>query len=99
MLAYVGFMGAAGRFLWGYIGDVWHRGWTLFIAIIGEIVGALLVFINPLLSLWVFSFFTAAATPVYWPIAGRWGKEYTATVGALGYIAMYLGAGMLAGKW
>jgi hypothetical protein len=57
----------------------------------------------PVVSLsncFAFAFFGSAHTPNYWSCAKKeFGKEKLGTVIGLGYVAMYLGAGVLYGKW
>jgi len=54
----------------------------------------------PLLSLSLFTFMSAIHTPNYWAYCKeQWGPKYISTVVALGFFFMYLGAGVMYGKW
>lgn len=56
--------------------------------------------LNPILATLMFAPFASAHTPNYWTVAKKeFGSEYLGTVLGLGYVAMYLGAGVLYGKW
>ena len=56
--------------------------------------------INPILSLIVFTFMSAIHTPNYWAYCKeQWGPKYISTVVSLGFFFMYLGAGVMYGKW
>lgn len=54
----------------------------------------------PILSLVIFTFMSAIHTPNYWAYCKEmWGPKYISTVVALGFFFMYLGAGVMYGKW
>ena len=56
--------------------------------------------INPVLSLIIFTPMSAIHTPNYWAYCKeKWGPKYISTVLGLGYFFMYLGAGVMYGKW
>ena len=56
--------------------------------------------VYPLAALILFVPFSAIHTPNYWAWAKfHFGRKYLATVVGLGFVAMYLGAGVMFGKW
>jgi MFS family permease len=56
--------------------------------------------IMPLTSLVLFTFMSSIHTPNYWAYCKeQWGPTYIATVVSLGFFFMYLGAGLMYGKW
>ena len=71
--------------------------------IVGTMGMALAVYLlkfNPLISLIIFTPMSAIHTPNYWAYCReQWGPKYISTVLGLGYFFMYLGAGVMYGKW
>jgi hypothetical protein len=56
--------------------------------------------VYPVLSLILFTFMSAIHTPNYWAYCKeQWGPKYISTVVGLGFFFMYLGAGVMYGKW
>lgn len=73
---------------------------TIIIGTIGMIITIPLTKTDPLLAMYIFAPFSAIHTPNYWTLAkDMFGKKYLATVMGLGFVAMYLGAGFMYGKW
>ena len=98
------------RFVVGWLGDdicmyVEHRNIRLRLPlmIIGTVGMGLSVYLlkfNPLISLIIFTPMSAIHTPNYWAYCReQWGPKYISTVMGLGYFFMYLGAGVMYGKW
>jgi len=55
---------------------------------------------NPVLTIWIFTIFSTMHTANYWAQCKQlWGPKYIATILGLGYVSMYIGAGILYGKW
>lgn len=73
---------------------------TIIIGTLGMMITIPLTKIDPLLAMYLFAPFSAIHTPNYWALAkDMFGKKYLATVIGLGFTAMYLGAGIMYGKW
>jgi hypothetical protein len=73
---------------------------TIIIGTIGMIITIPLTKIDPLLAMYLFAPFSAIHTPNYWALAkDMFGKKYLGTVIGLGFVAMYIGAGFMYGKW
>lgn len=75
--------------------------WKVMVAgTIGIGVSLLLTNLYPIFALLLFMVSGSAHTPNYWTCAKKeFGAKYIGTVLGLGYVAMYLGAGILYGKW
>lgn len=94
------FQGAL-RFLWGFVGQ-WDRPLIMFAGTAG--IAMVLIMngfgMNPIVSLTLFTLSASVHTPNYWAYAKEtWGKRYLGTVMGLGFFFMYLGAGVIYGKW
>jgi hypothetical protein len=90
------------RFLWGWFGDVIEK-YRLHLLILGIPLMGMSMIVDsycPVSAAVLFGLFSSIHTPVYWAYAKqRWGKECVSTVIGLGFVSMYLGAGLLYGKW
>ena len=93
------------RFFVAWLGDQEIKGYKLrlplmWIGTAGMAVCIPLSKIQPILSLVIFTFMSAIHTPNYWAYCKEmWGPKYISTVVALGFFFMYLGAGVMYGKW
>ena len=93
------------RFIVAWLGDQEIKGYKLrlplmWIGTAGMAVCIPLSRIQPILSLVIFTFMSAIHTPNYWAYCKeQWGPKYISTVVALGFFFMYLGAGVMYGKW
>lgn len=92
----------AGVLRWPFAGigkEIGHWNIT-FIGLALMIFSVVMIPIDPVLALFTFTIGGATHTPNYWAGCKQiWGKEYIATVLGLGYTFMYLGGGVLMGKW
>lgn len=92
-------LAGACRFLWGYLGQ-YFRLPLMWIGTFGMAVCIYFTNYAVIPSLILFSFASAIHTPNYWAYAKeKWGPTYISTVVALGSVAMYIGAGVMYGKW
>jgi len=88
------------RFLAAWAGDKYGHWIFMFVGTLGMILCYYLLPIAPMWALWLFVPFSSMHTANYWPQCKQlWGPKYIATVVALGFVAMYLGAGVFYGKW
>jgi len=92
----------AGLFRWitAYAGDQLNRFAMMITGTIGMWFCYLGMMKFPLACLYAFAWFSAIHTPNYWAMVREEFKpEYINTVMALAYVSMYLGAGVMYGKW
>jgi hypothetical protein len=84
-----------------YIGDKYGYWKSLFTGLFGMLISVILVKYGfALSSLILFTVVSSTATPNYWAQAKKiGGPKYVSTVMGLGFVFMYLGAGILFGKW
>jgi len=88
------------RFGSAWLGDKIGHWKIMLIGTLGMAGCYFLLPYNPILTVWVFTIFSTMHTANYWPQCKQiWGPRYIATILGLGYVAMYLGAGILYGKW
>jgi MFS family permease len=91
------------RFQWGKAIDASSQRLKMILMFAGNVcMAAPIFFANtyPMGSLIIFTIFSAMNTPIYWAYAkAQWGSKYISTVIGLGFVSMYLGAGLLYGKW
>ena len=90
------------RFVFSWIGDCASKRLPLMIT--GTIGLGIAVYMleacHPIYSLIIFTPMSAIHTPNYWAYCKeQWGPRYISTVLGLGYFFMYLGAGVMYGKW
>jgi len=69
------------------------------IGTLGLLVSIPLVYAIPVTITYISSAFGAMHTPNYWPLLKHWGKPYVATMGAMAYISMWIGIGVIYGRW
>jgi hypothetical protein len=95
-------MAGALRFFFGWL-DKKISNIKLPLMIIGTLGMAACIPITatfPIFSLILFTIMSAIHTPYYWAwCKEQWGKTYISTTVSLGFVAMYLGAGILYGAW
>lgn len=89
------------RWVWGWISTAPYAKETLMvIGTLGLGLCTQITHLYPIISLGVFAVVSSIHTPIYWAYAKEhWGKKYLGTVVALGFFFMYLGAGVMYGKW
>lgn len=93
------------RFFVSWLGDQKIKGYQIRLPLmwIGTAGMAICIpFTNyyPVLSLILFTFMSSIHTPNYWAYCKeQWGSLYISTVMALAFFFMYLGAGVMYGKW
>jgi hypothetical protein len=88
------------RWFWAYTGE--DITGYVFPMVLGTIVLAALAYTetHSITELVMFTIAGSAHTPNYWSYAKQeFGKEKLGTVLGLGYVAMYMGAGVLYGSW
>lgn len=100
------FLCSAGlRFVMAWLGDQSLFGFNLrlplmWVGTFGMAASIPLTSSYPILSLGLFTIMSAIHTPSYWAYCKeKWGPTYIATVVSLGFFFMYLGAGVMYGKW
>lgn len=88
------------RFVAAWAGDRYGHWIFMTIGTLGMFLCYYLLPIAPMWALWLFVPFSTMHTANYWPQCKQlWGSKYIATVIALGFVSMYLGAGVFYGKW
>ena len=88
------------RWPWAWIGHKTKYIWPMIVGTLGLVGSVFLLKANFILGVPVFIIFGSAHTPNYWAYAKeKFGPELLATVLGLAYVAMYLGAGIIYGKW
>lgn len=88
------------RFGSAWLGDKIGHWKLMLIGTIGMAGCYFLLPYNPVLIIWLFAPFSTMHTANYWAQCKQlWGPKYIATIIGIGYVAMYLGAGILYGKW
>jgi MFS family permease len=88
------------RFGSAWLGDKIGHWKLMLIGTLGMAGCYFLLPYNPILTVWIFTVFSTMHTANYWAQCKQlWGPKYIATVIGIGYVAMYIGAGILYGKW
>jgi MFS family permease len=88
------------RFGSAWLGDKIGHWKLMLIGTLGMAGCYFLLPYNPVLTIWLFAPFSTMHTANYWAQCKQlWGPKYIATIIGIGYVAMYLGAGILYGKW
>jgi len=88
------------RFGSAWLGDKIGHWILMTIGTLGMIACYFLLSYSPVLTVWLFAPFSTMHTANYWAQCKQlWGPKYIATVVGIGYVAMYIGAGILYGKW
>jgi len=83
-----------------WLGDKFGHWIMMTIGTIGMSLCYFILQYNPVLAVWLFAPFSTMHTANYWVQCKQlWGPKYIATVLGLGYVAMYIGAGVLYGRW
>jgi len=83
-----------------YLGDRFGHGLMLVIGLAGFFAVWGIMSYFPLLAVISYFAFSSIHTPNYWGyIKKRWTGQYVATLVAFGYFFMYVGAGIMVGKW
>jgi|WetSurSiteA1Bulk_404760.scaffolds.fasta_scaffold00566_2 hypothetical protein len=93
---------ATGIFRFGaaWLGDKIGHLVLMLTGTLGMIYCYFLLKYDPFWAVWIFSIFSTMHTANYWAQCKQlWGPKYIATILGLGYVAMYIGAGVLYGKW
>jgi MFS family permease len=91
------------RFFVAWLGNLCNnkvRLPLLWIGTFGMFASTLLTPTMPIFSLCLFTFMSSIHTPNYWAYCKEiWGPTYISTVVSLGFFFMYLGTGIMVGKW
>jgi len=93
------------RYPSGWLGHQEFKGFKIrlplmWITTAGMGISIPLVHYNAYLGLTIFTICSAFQTPNYWTyVKENWGATYVSTVQSLGFVAQYIGVGMMYGKW
>ena len=83
-----------------WLGNFFGYWSVLILGLLGMGVAIPMAATEPVSATFCFAIFSALQTPNYWPLAKQtFGRQYLATVVGLGFVFMYLGAGVMYGKW